>query len=347
MALRSPFAEVISNPLVIAMLGLQGAGTIAGALNRSQQQAQQEAITAAEASGHPVTELPRRGLSSLIAKTGLISPNVAVDPNTMNLENIALQNKRMQALQTVAGLRGALGPGFAKAPGMSDLITSAGLTPEALAAPTLHEQQVTGATEARAKSEAERERHDVAMETGQAESRKAQEAQRDINNQLKASTLQIQQSEAETRKQMAAEKNETAKRARFDQEVRLLDSQRQNVGKMLTAATPADPKTVQSHLDALNGRAKTLQQIADKEGYEYDPSQFAPLQVKSARAHWYSLGPTSSIEEGEAPTATAAGTDPLIGQSTRQPDGIIEKDGKHYTVKGGKIIGVQDASAAP
>ncbi len=38
-----------------------------------------------------------------------------------------------------------------------------------------------------------------------------------------------------------------------------------------------------------------------------------------------------SIESGGS-------ADPLIGKSTKQPDGIIEKDGKHYTVKGGVIV---------
>ena len=135
------------------------------------------------------------------------------------------------------------------------------------------------------------------------------------------------------------ERDEDKRVQLFDQQVRNLQEDQKKVTDSLSAASPADPKTVQTNLDSLNARATSLKQIADRHGYSYDPSVFAPKSVKSERKHWYSLSPTSTVEEGTTPEAATTAAQP------KPPAGAVSviRDGS------GKITGyrMKDGSRRP
>jgi hypothetical protein len=132
MPVGARFSELLNNPLFDTLLAANAAGSIAKAYNEGNQVEQQGEIAQSVAQGAPLTTVPRRGLSGLIAKTGLISPTTAVDPNTQALETLAVRKQQEDELANVLDVRGKTGPtGFAdlmRNPSFAGMVQRAGIS---------------------------------------------------------------------------------------------------------------------------------------------------------------------------------------------------------------------------
>ena len=96
---RSQFDALISNPhLQSDVFGaFSGGGPgYAGGEQTNTQFPMSAPMLQSMATGQLVTQQPRHGLGALLAKTGLIGPNAPVDPQTIWLEELALQARRRQ-----------------------------------------------------------------------------------------------------------------------------------------------------------------------------------------------------------------------------------------------------------
>ncbi len=108
MKIRSSFSQALANPFVDALLAAKTFQAVAPMLRGTDDS--QQFLDASLASGAPVSQIPRRGLSSLIAKTGLISPMETASPDVMNREKMALNQQSAENLGTAVDLRSKLGP---------------------------------------------------------------------------------------------------------------------------------------------------------------------------------------------------------------------------------------------
>lgn len=162
---------------------------------------------------------------------------------------------------------------------------------------------------------------------------------------LHADTLALQQQNAQFMHQMQQDREDDSRKAHFQSATQNLATQTANIAKMLSAATPADPKTVKALLNARNANARALKAQAEKSGIDYDPEQFKPLTVEEVPGFLEKLtggsvgGGTPALSEG-SDTSGGTASDPLIGKGTQKADGTYELNGKHYSVKGGKIVGL-------
>ena len=162
-------------------------------------------------------------------------------------------------------------------------------------------------------------------------------AQRQMMAAVHQETLGMQQQNKDFMQQLAQERADDQRQAHFQTATQSLATQTKNIATMLTAANPADPATVRTLLNARNAQARQLKQFADKNGLEYDADQFKPMTTKTDPGYLSKLtggaigGGTTSLTEDTR-------NDPLIGKSTSKADGTYDLNGKHYTVKGGKIV---------
>ncbi len=411
---RSGLGTLLNNPFVEAALAAHAVGAVAGAYQQSEQRDQQDAMAHALATGGVTPTMPRTGLSGLIAKTGLISPTYNVDQGTQDRETLALQDQQLGRLKEIETARTDLGPGIAKAPGLSALIKGAGLTPDALAAYTPKEQATIDSAKERTAAETERVRHDTAMESGQASARRTSadnasarlgiEKQRlkDEENKPDKQYISTTVTDADGTNHVvvhAIDKRSDSIKTIYDAKAgskgsgKLSDQQtRINAFKAVhEGATDADAleyidskkvdRAVDTKVREMQAQDKIkqdqetrslkaredlakfsagLRSTEDltkaltkpfKSGdntYTGQPSR-DPVTGQPA-IKWTNqtpgigekvFGPSPPIYTPVSlPTEAGGESDPLIGKSTKQEDGVIEKNGKHYTVKGGVIVSV-------
>lgn len=284
MRIRNPFSAVLANPFVDSMLAANAARQIIPLFQGADHT--QEFINAAQAGGAPVTSIPRRGLLSFI------SPNIQATPDQLNQEKIALQNQGAKQLGTDIELRAALGPqnyaALKSNPRFSAMLANApdfaAFTPqEANQEATrqrleqFHQDALNEQNANRQERQQEHADSDALRAQGQAIS--AQNAQ--ANQQMRQMIAQMQDDTRKATQRLEQERNDDARRARYDQSVQNLENDQQKASAMLTSANPADPKTVQSLLDTIYSRGQALKATADKYGYDYDPALFERLSVSS------------------------------------------------------------------
>lgn len=113
MRIYGPF-HALSNPFVMASLGMQALSEGLQVYDRYEQQKQNNFLTASLIEGHPVTEMPGGPIRHLLSKTGLVSPDVTADGSTVGQELLALrgqQAKNIATLGNLANTREKVGPG--------------------------------------------------------------------------------------------------------------------------------------------------------------------------------------------------------------------------------------------
>lgn len=103
---------------------------------------------------------------------------------------------------------------------------------------------------------------------------------RQIQLQNHADSIAMQQQFHKFTEQMATATSAEGKQVHFANAQKNLASQTQNIAKMLTSVTPADPSTVKSLLTQRNAMARQLKQQAEKSGLDYDPEEFKPLTIE-------------------------------------------------------------------
>lgn len=158
------FGKAGNNPYVMADMGLgltfgRQEGGLAGMLTGNQPMSNdQRALVESLAAGQALDEIPREGLfPQLLAKTGIISPNVRVSPSIHALEQLAVSQQNEQkmsdqlalvsGLSTVAehGGPGLLAAAYRNIPGLSSLIP--GIDPSKIETPQMlsekyHQQEI-------------------------------------------------------------------------------------------------------------------------------------------------------------------------------------------------------------
>ena len=110
------FGKAGGNPY---MMGALGTGLLTGgqglipmlmsSFTGQDPQQEREFLAASEASGKPVSEIPRSGLlGPLLAKAGILSPNVQASPYVTNLEQIDLQQQQAQKMSDMIKMWSAI-----------------------------------------------------------------------------------------------------------------------------------------------------------------------------------------------------------------------------------------------
>lgn len=128
---------------------------------------------------------------------------------------------------------------------------------------------------------------------------------------LHQDTLAMQQQNAQFMHQMATAREDDQRQAHFQSASQSLASQTSNIAKMLNSATPADPNTVKTLLNARNAQARALKQAADKAGIEYDAEQFKPLTTQTVKT-WGGLSSSTSLAESSDASGSAPNVEDFV-----------------------------------
>lgn len=128
---------------------------------------------------------------------------------------------------------------------------------------------------------------------------------------LHQDTLAMQQQNAQFMHQIETAREDDQRQAHFQTATQSLASQTSNIAKMLNSATPADPNTVKTLLNARNAQARALKQAADKNGIEYDPEQFKPLTTQTVKT-WGGLSSSTSLAESPDASGSAPNVEDFV-----------------------------------
>lgn len=158
-------------------------------------------------------------------------------------------------------------------------------------------------------------------------------AQRQQSAQMHADSVAMQAQFHGFMEQMARSKNDEEKQVHFSNAQKNLASQTENIAKMLTAATPSDPKTVKTLLDQRNAMARQLKKQAEAANIDYDPEAFKPLTTEQVpgwlASHTAGLIGGSTTTLGAA-TESAAAPRPTTAPTTFKPGDRRLKNGVTY-----------------
>lgn len=115
-----------------------------------------------------------------------------------------------------------------------------------------------------------------------------------------------------------------------------------NLAKMMASQNPPDEGTLNTLVAQGNAMARQLKARAAAAGVDPDPDVTQTLTVQQVPGWWQRhtggrLGGTTPELTPEMGAKSGGGADPLIGTSTKAPDGPHTIGGKKYIVKNGKV----------